>query len=106
AEDISVTKKLIDKFRVATTGIDQKISHLSGGNQQKVVLGKWLLTEPDLLIVDEPTHGIDIGAKSEIYEVLFQLAKSGKAIIVISSELPELLAICSRILVIRSGELA
>ncbi len=106
ANGLAQSKDMIRKFRVATTGPEQKVSRLSGGNQQKVVLGKWLLTEPDLLIVDEPTHGIDIGAKAEIYDTLFQLADTGKGIIVISSELPELLAICTRILVMRSGELA
>ncbi len=106
SDNMSATEEVITKFKVATTGAGQKVTTLSGGNQQKIVLGKWLLTTPDLLIVDEPTHGVDVGAKSEIYEVLFQLANSGKAILVISSELPELLAICDRILVIKAGELA
>ena len=79
------------------------MAHLSGGNQQKVVLGKWLFTEPDLLILDEPTRGIDVGAKFEIYGIIQQLAATGKGIIVISSELPELLGLADRIYTLCAG---
>jgi putative multiple sugar transport system ATP-binding protein len=79
------------------------VGHLSGGNQQKVVLGKWLFTEPDLLILDEPTRGIDVGAKFEIYGIIHQLASEGRGVIVISSELPELLGISDRIYAICEG---
>ena len=77
--------------------------HLSGGNQQKVVLAKWLFTEPRVLILDEPTRGIDVGAKYEIYTIIAQLAAQGKSILMISSELPELLGMCDRIMVLDQG---
>jgi ribose transport system ATP-binding protein len=95
-----------EKLRIATPSVFQQVVHLSGGNQQKVVLAKWLLSQPDVLIVDEPTHGIDVGAKYEIYELLHALAQQGKGILLISSELPEIIGLCDRILVIREGELA
>jgi putative multiple sugar transport system ATP-binding protein len=78
---------------------------LSGGNQQKVVLSKWILTDPDVLILDEPTRGIDVGAKYEIYTIINELADSGKAILVISSELPELLGLCDRIYALSRGRI-
>ena len=89
-----------------TNSIDQTVGSLSGGNQQKVVLAKWMLTEPDVLILDEPTRGIDVGAKYEIYCVINELAKAGKAIIVISSEMPEIIGTCDRTYVINEGEIA
>lgn len=92
------------KLNIAAPGVHQRVVNLSGGNQQKVVLAKWLLTNPEVLIVDEPTHGIDVGAKFEIYEILNLLAEQGKGIIMISSDLPELLGICDRIVVIKMGE--
>ncbi len=101
-----LAQTLKEKLRIATPHVQQAVVNLSGGNQQKVVLAKWLLTDPDILIVDEPTHGIDVGAKAEIYSLLEQLAAKGKGIILISSELPELLALADRILVIRQGRLA
>ena len=78
---------------------------MSGGNQQKVVLAKWIFTDPDVLILDEPTRGIDVGAKLEIYQIIDSLADSGKAILVISSELPELLGICDRIYAMSQGRI-
>ena len=78
---------------------------LSGGNQQKVVLSKWMLSEPDILILDEPTRGIDVGAKYEIYGVINGLAEAGKAVVVISSEMPELLGTCDRVYVLNEGEI-
>ncbi len=81
------------------------ITSLSGGNQQKVVLSKWLLTEPDIIILDEPTRGIDVGAKRDIYLFMGELAKAGKAILMISSEIPELMGLSDRILVIAAGRL-
>jgi ABC-type sugar transport system ATPase subunit len=92
-----------DRLRIACTSIEQNIVELSGGNQQKVVLARWLSVNPDILIIDEPTHGIDIGAKFEIYDLLQELASNGKAILLISSELSEILAISDRILVIKNG---
>ena len=83
----------------------QAVRTLSGGNQQKVVLGKWLLAEPKVLILDEPTRGIDVGAKFEIYQLIHQLADRGAGVLVISSEIEELIGICDRILVMRHGEI-
>jgi putative multiple sugar transport system ATP-binding protein len=90
-------------LRIKAPSVHEGVSHLSGGNQQKVILGKWLFPEPDLLILDEPTRGIDVGAKFEIYGIIHQLAAEGKGIIVISSELPELLGITDRIYAICEG---
>ena len=83
----------------------QRTGQLSGGNQQKVVLSKWIYSNPDVLILDEPTRGIDVGAKYEIYTIINRLASEGKAIIVISSELPELLGICDRIYALSEGRI-
>ena len=85
--------------------IEQLAMYLSGGNQQKIVVGKWLLTEPEIVMMDEPTRGIDVGAKYEIYQLIKQLAKEGKAVLIISSEMTELLGICDRILILREGRL-
>ncbi len=90
----------------AKAGDSQATRTLSGGNQQKVVLGKWLLTKPKILILDEPTRGIDVGAKCEIYQLIAELARNGSAILLISSEIEELIGLCDRILVIRSGQVA
>ena len=90
-------------FRIKTPNIEQQVSNLSGGNQQKVVLAKWVISNPDILIIDEPTRGIDVGAKYEIYEIIDQLVDEGKAVIVISSELPELIGICDRIYTVSQG---
>ena len=79
------------------------MKNLSGGNQQKVLLARWLLTEPEILLLDEPTRGIDVGAKFEIYTIIAELAKQGKSIIMISSEMPELLGMSDRIMVMREG---
>ncbi|MCI7099701.1 MAG: ATP-binding cassette domain-containing protein [Lachnospiraceae bacterium] len=96
-------KKLIN---VKATSINQTVGSLSGGNQQKVVLAKWILSQPDVLILDEPTRGIDVGAKYEIYCAINDLAKQGKAVIVISSEMPEVIGTCDRVYVINEGEIA
>jgi ribose transport system ATP-binding protein len=101
-----IAKTYKDKLRMATPDVYQVAMYLSGGNQQKVVLARWLLANPDILIVDEPTQGIDVGAKAEIYELLRTLAAQGKAILFISSELPEVLALADRILVIREGSIS
>jgi putative multiple sugar transport system ATP-binding protein len=85
--------------------VEVGVDTLSGGNQQKVVLAKWMFTEPELLILDEPTRGIDVGAKAEIYQIIRRLADSGKAIVLISSELPELIGIADRIYTIFEGEI-
>lgn len=100
------TREYIARLRIKTPDENTKIRSLSGGNQQKVIFSRWLLTEPTVLLLDEPTRGIDVGAKYEIYELIVELAASGKGVIVVSSEMPELLGICDRILVMSGGRLA
>ena len=100
------TKWSIDAMRIKTPNQQTKIRSLSGGNQQKVILGRWLLTDPTVLLLDEPTRGIDVGAKYEIYQLILNLAKEGKTVIMVSSEMPELLGVCDRILVMSGGRLA
>jgi methyl-galactoside transport system ATP-binding protein len=100
------TDWVIQSMRVKTPSQNTPIGSLSGGNQQKVVLGRWLLTRPEILMLDEPTRGIDVGAKYEIYQLMINLAKEGKGIIMISSEMPELLGITDRILVMSNGRMA
>lgn len=99
------TAWVIEKLSVKTPNQQTKINTLSGGNQQKVIIGRWVLTNPDIFLFDEPTRGIDVGAKYEIYQMMINLAKEGKAIVMISSELPELLGICDRIAVMSGGYL-
>jgi ribose transport system ATP-binding protein len=99
------SEKLVKRLSIKTPSVNQKLSNLSGGNQQKVVLAKWLFNEADILILDEPTRGIDVGAKYEIYLLMNELAKQGKAIIMISSELPEIFALSDRIVVMYEGQL-
>ena len=94
-----------NKIKIKTPSLEQKIMNLSGGNQQKVLVARWLLSEPDILILDEPTRGIDVGAKAEIHTLITNLAAKGKAIILVSSELPEILGMCDRIAVMREGKL-
>jgi ribose transport system ATP-binding protein len=93
-------------MRIRTPGVETRVMNLSGGNQQKVVLGKWLSMEPKVLIVDEPTRGIDVGAKAEIYRLLRALADNGVAVIVISSDMEEVLGISDRIAVMHEGAIA
>ena len=100
------TQWSIDAMHTKTPSQETKIRALSGGNQQKVIIGRWLLTEPEVLLLDEPTRGIDVGAKYEIYQLILDLANRGKTILVVSSEMPELLGICDRILVMSGGRLA
>ncbi|MGL5175332.1 MAG: galactose/methyl galactoside ABC transporter ATP-binding protein MglA [Cetobacterium sp.] len=100
------TKWVIDSMRVKTPNQKTPIGNLSGGNQQKVIIGRWLLTSPDILMLDEPTRGIDVGAKYEIYQLMLDLANKGKGIIMISSEMPELLGVTDRILVMSNGRIA
>jgi ABC-type sugar transport system ATPase subunit len=96
-------QEYVTRLNVRTPSLEQKVMLLSGGNQQKVVLAKWLMSNPKVLILDEPTRGIDVGAKSEIYALMSQLARAGIGIIMISSELPEILAMSDRILVMCEG---
>jgi rhamnose transport system ATP-binding protein len=95
----------VKKLRIRLASINQPIGELSGGNQQKAILARWLLSDPSILILDEPTRGIDIGVKAEFYDMIGTLAREGKAILLISSELPELLALCDRVLVMAEGRL-
>ena len=99
------TEEMSEKMKIKMNSIEQLAMYLSGGNQQKIVVGKWLLTEPEIVMMDEPTRGIDVGAKYEIYQLIKQLAKEGKAVLIISSEMTELLGICDRILILREGRL-
>jgi len=100
------TQWSIEAMRTKTPSQETKIRSLSGGNQQKVIIGRWLLTDPEVLLLDEPTRGIDVGAKYEIYQLILDLANRGKTVLVVSSEMPELLGICDRILVMSGGRLA
>jgi ribose transport system ATP-binding protein len=104
--EAAATVQRIDELRIKTPGPRQLVRHLSGGNQQKVVLAKWLCTEADILIFDEPTRGIDVGAKVEIYQLINQLAARGAAILMISSELPEILGMSDRVLVMHAGRIS
>ena len=105
--DDNLERKEVEQYRkdfnIKCHDIDVNVSTLSGGNQQKVLLAKWVISQPDILILDEPTRGIDVGAKYEIYEIIDKLADAGKAVIVISSELPELIGICDRIYTVSYG---
>ena len=104
-KEIVVGEEYRKKLRIKTPSIFQKAGNLSGGNQQKIVLSKWIFSEPDVLILDEPTRGIDVGAKYEIYSIINDLAMQGKGIIIISSELPELLGMCDRIYCLNEGSI-
>jgi inositol transport system ATP-binding protein len=98
--------RMRDLMRIKTPSLMEIVKNLSGGNQQKVLISRWLLTEPDLLILDEPTRGIDVGAKSEIYRLMTEFVRSGRAIVMISSELPEILGMSDRIMVMHEGDKA
>ena len=105
-EEKSLAKQYKQMLDIQTPTVHQEMKKLSGGNQQKVVISRWLANNPDILILDEPTRGIDVGAKSEIYEILSNLSKRGVSIIVVSSELPELLAIADRIIIMHEGRIS
>ena len=104
-KEINEANSFIDKLKIKCNGYTQKTGTLSGGNQQKIVIAKWLLADSKILILDEPTRGIDVGAKQEIYNIMNELLKSGVGIIMISSELPEILGMSDRILVMCRGEI-
>jgi len=106
AKESKIVTDICERMNVKTPSLSTAVEALSGGNQQKVVLGKWLLNEPDVLIMDEPTRGIDVGAKYEIYKLMCDLAAEGKALIMVSSELPELIGMCDRIYVMCKGEIS
>ena len=100
-----ITQEFIDKMQTKTPSHEQRVSNLSGGNQQKVMIGRWLATKPKVLILDEPTRGVDVGAKAEIYEIMNELTKQGVAIIMVSSELPEIINMADRIYVMYDGRI-
>jgi ABC-type sugar transport system ATPase subunit len=104
--ELRLTERYMSELRIKTPNARQRVGHLSGGNQQKVVLAKWLGSEADILLFDEPTRGIDVGAKVEIYQLINRLAAEGKAILMISSELPEIIGMSDRILVMNRGRIA
>ncbi len=104
-QEIGVAEQMTKDMGTKTPTIEQRVGNLSGGNQQKALLGKWMFTEPDILIMDEPTRGIDVGAKYEIYCLINQMVAQGKSVMMISSELPELLGMCDRIYVMNEGRL-
>ena len=104
-QERSVAKEMVDRLHVKCRYIYQKVGNLSGGNQQKILLGKWIFTDPDILILDEPTRGIDVGAKYEIYEIANALVSEGKCVLMISSEMSELLGMCDRIYVMNEGKI-
>lgn len=106
SKETGISERLISQLLIKTPNGEQKVGSLSGGNQQKVVIGKWLETNPQVFILDEPTRGVDIGAKKEIYDLMNQLVSRGVAILMISSELPEVLGMSDRILVMHEGRIA
>ena len=104
--ETSVSRDLITRLRIKTTGPEEKVQNLSGGNQQKVSLAKWLFSQAQILILEEPTRGVDIGAKAEIYQLMQAFINGGGSILLISSDLDELIAMCERILVINKGKIS
>lgn len=105
AAEAKVAKRFVDALRIRTPSFEQKVLNLSGGNQQKVVIAKWLALRPKMLILDEPTRGIDVGAKAEVHHLIAELASQGVAVLMISSELPEILGMSDRVLVMREGRI-
>ena len=104
-KEYAVAEEYRKKLKTKCPSVEQNVGNLSGGNQQKVLLAKWMFTDPDILILDEPTRGIDVGAKYEIYCIINQLVAEGKSVIMISSELPEILGMCDRIYVMNEGKI-
>ncbi len=100
-----MVKHYVDAFSIKVTSAEQLVGNLSGGNQQKVVLGKWLANKPKVIILDEPTRGIDVGSKSEIYRIVNQLAGEGVSVILVSSELPEVINMCDRVYIMSEGHI-
>ena len=103
--EAEITQEFIDKMNTKTPSQEQAVTNLSGGNQQKVMIGRWLATNPKILILDEPTRGVDVGAKAEIYEIMNELTKHGVSIIMISSELPEIINMSDRVYVMYEGKM-
>ena len=99
------TRRMIDRLAIRCSSPSQSVSNLSGGNQQKVALSKWLLSGAKVLVLDEPTRGVDVGARQEIYQIIRELAAEGVAIVIVSSDLPEILSICQRVIVMHEGRI-
>jgi ABC-type sugar transport system ATPase subunit len=106
AEEAAFARDLCGRLRVTCRDVDQEAGQLSGGNQQKILLARWLLVNPRVLIVDEPTRGVDVGAKAEVHQLLRDFTQEGRAVVMISSDLPEVLTLCDRIYVMRAGSIA
>jgi D-xylose transport system ATP-binding protein len=104
--ELTTIRTYMDRLRVKASGVDQSVAELSGGNQQKVVAGKWLVADPEVLILEEPTHGIDVGAKVEMYALMGELAKEGRALLLVSSDIQEIIAMSDRIVVLYKGRVA
>jgi ABC-type sugar transport system ATPase subunit len=104
-DEVDNVKTLIDRLKIKCTSPRANVNALSGGNQQKVILAKWINSGADILLIDEPTRGVDVGARAQIYDILFELANKGKTLIVVSSDLEELMSICDRIVVMKKGVL-
>jgi len=100
----AIANRFVEDLAIKTPGLDQIAENLSGGNQQKTILARWIMHEPRIFFLDEPTHGIDVGAKAEIYTIIDDLVKKGASIVLLSSELPEVLSLCDRIMVMHHGE--
>jgi rhamnose transport system ATP-binding protein len=105
SEERALASEYVTELQIKTSGVGQRLEELSGGNQQKVVIAKWLATNPRVLIMDEPTKGIDVGAKTAVYRLMGEMVAKGLAIIMVSSELPEVMGMADRILVMRRGRL-
>jgi ABC-type sugar transport system ATPase subunit len=103
---MDITTQYIDSMNIKTPSAKRMIGQLSGGNQQKALVARWLMCGPDIILVEEPTRGIDVRAKAEIYKIFSEFCKAGKAIVVVSSESPELIGICNHILVMYDGKIA
>jgi D-xylose transport system ATP-binding protein len=101
--EMKIARDYVRDLRIKTPGIESQVKNLSGGNQQKVVLAKWMLTKPKVLFLDEPTRGIDVGARAEIYKIVGEMAREGVAVVMVSSELPEVLGLSDRVLVMCGG---
>lgn len=105
AKEVEIADRMVKELDIKLNNINQRMTELSGGNQQKVVIAKWLATNPRILVLDEPTRGIDVGAKHEIYQVINRLCKQGMSIIIISSEMPELIGMCDRVIIMAEGKI-
>lgn len=104
-EEVKAAEEYRSRMKTKCPTVEQKVGNLSGGNQQKVLLSKWLFADPEILILDEPTRGIDVGAKYEIYGIMNRMVEEGKSVIMISSEMPELIGMCDRIYVMNEGKI-